>query len=292
MLKSAIIVGGGIAGLSSALELARHGVSVTVLEAKNRLGGRIHTVYSKGLPIELGAEYIHGRSPALLETIARAGLVAEEAQRHFLFFEQGRLKPRELPEELDRVFAKLSSRGPDLSFAEFLKRGNLSPFQQRMATVFAEGFNAAHTDRLSSQSLLLADYFAEKMEGTWQGRLREGYSALIDFLAQQIQDQGGRIELNTVVRKIEWKPGQVTLDLQRGRRRQTRKAQGCICTLPLGVWKSGDLHWNPPLPQKAAAAQETADGKCNQGSPSLSGSMVAAGRLRAGTRRTLPHLVG
>lgn len=115
MLKSAIIIGGGIAGLSSALELARHGASVTLLEAKNRLGGRIFTLHSKRLPIELGAEYIHGRSPALLEAIARAGLATDEVQRHFLFFERGRLKPRELPEELDRVFAKLSSRGPDLS---------------------------------------------------------------------------------------------------------------------------------------------------------------------------------
>ena len=71
MPKSVIIIGGGIAGLSAANELLRSGCIVTVLEAKKRFGGRMHTIRDGKLPIELGAEFIHGKSKPLLHAILR-----------------------------------------------------------------------------------------------------------------------------------------------------------------------------------------------------------------------------
>ena len=58
-----IVIGAGAAGLTAALELARQGLSVTVLEARNRIGGRMFTVHDEkcNSPVELGAEFIHGR---------------------------------------------------------------------------------------------------------------------------------------------------------------------------------------------------------------------------------------
>jgi protoporphyrinogen oxidase len=60
-----LIIGAGVAGLAAAYELSRAGVNVIVLEARDRIGGRIYTLHdeSSPLPIELGAEFIHGRSP-------------------------------------------------------------------------------------------------------------------------------------------------------------------------------------------------------------------------------------
>jgi monoamine oxidase len=60
-----LIIGAGVAGLAAAYELSRAGVNVIVLEARDRIGGRIYTLHDENspLPIELGAEFIHGRSP-------------------------------------------------------------------------------------------------------------------------------------------------------------------------------------------------------------------------------------
>ena len=69
--KSAIVIGGGIAGLAAARELARAGVAVTLLEAKERCGGRIHTLRQNDFPVELGAEFVHGLPPELLKTFSR-----------------------------------------------------------------------------------------------------------------------------------------------------------------------------------------------------------------------------
>jgi phytoene dehydrogenase-like protein len=57
-----IVIGGGAAGLASAVELSRHGLAVTLVEARNRLGGRVDTRVDPvlGVPVEHGAELVHG----------------------------------------------------------------------------------------------------------------------------------------------------------------------------------------------------------------------------------------
>jgi monoamine oxidase len=71
-----LIIGAGVAGLAAAYELSRAGVNVIVLEARDRIGGRIYTLHdeSSPLPIELGAEFIHGRPPETLAITERAHL--------------------------------------------------------------------------------------------------------------------------------------------------------------------------------------------------------------------------
>jgi monoamine oxidase len=62
------VIGAGAAGLAAAAELARRGCSVCLLEARDRIGGRIWTRYEPDLPVplELGAELVHGRPAATL----------------------------------------------------------------------------------------------------------------------------------------------------------------------------------------------------------------------------------
>jgi polyamine oxidase len=63
---SAIVIGAGVSGLKAAVDLATKGYAVTVLEARDRLGGRVHTVDSGVGPIEMGAQWIHGTSSPVL----------------------------------------------------------------------------------------------------------------------------------------------------------------------------------------------------------------------------------
>ena len=75
-MNSVIIIGGGAAGLMAAYELSKHKLPVTVLEAKDRLGGRIHTINDSSFsqPIELGAEFIHGDLPLTLSLLHKAAI--------------------------------------------------------------------------------------------------------------------------------------------------------------------------------------------------------------------------
>src|SRR5438105_1616414 len=73
-----IVIGAGAAGMAAARELSRASTNVVIVEARDRLGGRIHTLRDPGfpLPVELGAEFVHGRPRESWEIIRAADLIA------------------------------------------------------------------------------------------------------------------------------------------------------------------------------------------------------------------------
>src|SRR3954468_5536510 len=75
MPKKVLIVGAGAAGLACGAELARAGTAVTILEGRNRIGGRIFSQPVSGLsiPAELGAEFVHGMPPEILQPMKGGG---------------------------------------------------------------------------------------------------------------------------------------------------------------------------------------------------------------------------
>src|SRR5271155_3014401 len=140
-----VIVGAGMAGLTAARALAKAGVRVLVLEAQERIGGRILTQHVGGEAIELGAEFIHGRPPELWALIDEAGLETYERGGAQVCFEDGAL--RDCGGEMDEVFEPLEKlkkfKGPDISFAAYLDREK-TPAKERGPMIgYVEGFNAA-----------------------------------------------------------------------------------------------------------------------------------------------------
>src|SRR5271168_1922510 len=119
-----VVVGAGMAGLTAARTLAEAGLKVLVVEAQDRIGGRIWTRHIGDEAIELGAEFIHGRPPELWALIEEAGLETYERDGAQLCFEDGALS--DCGHEMDEIFAPLEKLktfdGPDLSFAEYLDR--------------------------------------------------------------------------------------------------------------------------------------------------------------------------
>src|SRR2546421_12059347 len=123
-MQDVIIIGAGVAGLAAALELAEEGVSVQILEARPRIGGRIFTLQPAGfvgVPIELGAEFVHGARKGLWPFIKKAKLETEEVPDRHWQLERGQwIENKQFWEELEEVTSKIDEDGPDLDFTSFL----------------------------------------------------------------------------------------------------------------------------------------------------------------------------
>jgi len=258
MKPTVVIVGGGIAGLSAASELARRGVRVTLLEAKERLGGRIHSLYGTDCPIELGAEFIHSHSEPLLRALRRAGLALQPvAERHHIF-DSGKQQPKDLWESMDGLIKRIDPLKPDCSFRQFINRQRSTLHVPRLHALtldYIEGFNAADSKRISAHAVLEAQLSEEDMELARELRVKQGYSALVDALEREIKAHKGVLVKNALVGRVRWRHKAVELQVRHGRKLRTHTAEAALFTLPLGVWKANAIRFEPTLPQKEAIAR-------------------------------------
>jgi monoamine oxidase len=257
MKKSVIILGGGIAGLAVARELAQRNILVTVLEAQNRFGGRIHTIHDGRLPIELGAEFIHGESKPLLGAVHEAGLATQAVAEKNRLFQDGHFKSADIWDRAGEIFNRVNPEKPDVSFDEFLARqDDVDAVTKNSVRNFVEGFNAAHANRISAQALLRAEQSAEQMNGSKQYRIDAGYSELVEFFEKEIKKFGGTLIKNARAKQVTWKPGLVEVSVDGGRGPQIFSADAAVITLPLGILKTDEVKFSPPLPEKLKAARE------------------------------------
>src|SRR5437868_4930593 len=149
--RAVIVVGAGNAGLAAATRLAASGVPVSILEAQNRIGGRIFTQYDRtsNAPIELGAEFIHGLPPEVWEPLQNANASITEVKGDSWCFDDGRLSRCSFFREVDKLLNKMDSDSPDESFLQFLdgccpqsQNARQNEIRQR-ALNYVSGFNAA-----------------------------------------------------------------------------------------------------------------------------------------------------
>ena len=117
------VIGAGAAGLSAARMLHEAGLEVIVLEARDRIGGRVFTIHDAAspVPVELGAEFVHGRAPELREVIDAASLTMVDISGTRRKVTPSRLRRfDDFFQRLDRVMRHFNDKGPDRSFHEFL----------------------------------------------------------------------------------------------------------------------------------------------------------------------------
>jgi len=244
------VIGAGVAGLAAADALRRKGLAVAVFEARDRIGGRILTQRDARvpLPIELGAEFVHGDAPETGRILREAGRLAVEVEGEAWEAENGRLRPAESQwAHIDRLFKKIDTSGPDLSFADFLARrpGGKSLAQAREeACFFVQGFHAADVGQISAHSLAGTDSGAARHAG----RVLDGYDQVPAWLAR---DLDSALRLGCPVTEIAWEPGQVELTTGDGDRIQARAA---VVTVPLGVLQAppdapGAIRFRPEPPR-------------------------------------------
>jgi len=201
-----IVVGAGAAGLMAARELARGGRQVTVLEARERCGGRIHPLAEGvfGYRADAGAEFIHGEAPVTYRLLAELGLSAEPIQGARWHVENGRLSD-EAPadRQMGRLHEVLAKLDQDLTVAALLERhfsGAEFAALRESVLGMVQGYDAADPDRASV--FALRDEWMGGDRGP-QTRILGGYGALVDRLAAECSARGVTFAFKSVVTAIE-----------------------------------------------------------------------------------------
>ncbi len=273
-----LIIGAGAAGLAAAQSLCAAGVWLRVLEARDRIGGRIYTTRdpSFAIPVELGAEFIHGRPREILGITRAAGLsVAEVIGRHRAVWD-GKLSGNgERFAKVDEIFERMADpAAPDQTFAQFLNRiGDADEGAKAAARGYVEGFNAARADHISTRSLICESQAQEAIDGDRAFRIPEGYDRVAHWLWDQCASRSATLHLNTIVTGIQWRRGRVEVEAHSSSRklllepaRTAFTADRAIITVPLGVLAApegarGAIRFNPGVPKLKSALKRLETGQ-------------------------------
>lgn len=255
------MIGAGAAGLAALQVLDRAGLRVVLLEARDRVGGRIQTLRDplSSLPLELGAEFVHGRPTELWELIRDAGLTVYDATDASRRMNNGTVERNEdawLPVNSVMEDMREAAKGPDQPFEQFLRTSVYSDDVKQTARGYVEGFNAADSNVISIQSLAEDDAAADAIDGDRIFRFAGGYDAVPLHLLRSVPDFGEKLRLNSVVERVEWTRGEVSVDARNGLTNALNvfRAQCAVVTLPLGVLQTSAVRFSPrPKPILDAA---------------------------------------
>lgn len=251
-----IVIGGGLAGLAAAQRLTQHGKSVLILEARDRLGGRILTRRVPGFPhpIELGPEWIDGSSP-IASLLRQAGASTVQARGTRYLRSPAGLEnlddPGQVTENLvDRISRLPGGDRPLIEALELCCAGPQFAAARAQLIAYVEGFHAADPARLSSQWLVTVEKNQPAEASEYHSV--EGVDGILESLMPPLDDQAV-LHLGTIVQEVHWSRQEVAIHAEREGARQTYRAARAICTLPLAVLKSGRVRFEPGIESKKHA---------------------------------------
>ncbi|MGH3146821.1 MAG: flavin monoamine oxidase family protein [Rubrobacter sp.] len=261
--RRVVVVGAGLAGLAAANALRTSGVEVVVLEARDRIGGRAHTASLGGVPVDLGAAWIHApEGNPLSELSERTGLlrrsfdvealVAGAAMVDGRGYRLGGTARRAVLRRVagfeERVEGLISGSGPGASLADLVEayveedprpdRATWVRFVLRAALEFTF---AAPVGEVSAEALLVPVPY-----GGGDDVPVEGYGSLVETLGTGLQIRSG-----AVVRAVRTRKSGVEVETADGR---LERGSHALITLPLGVLKAGSVAFSPALPPGKARA--------------------------------------
>jgi monoamine oxidase len=194
----------------------------------------------------MGGEFVHGDAEITRRLARRAGLSFVPSGRRQCYADGARLRsvdPFKQAQLAMQDTARL--RESDLSVDAFLRGKKLPELARTFARQMVQGFDAADPARASARAIA-EEWRGGQMSGS-QPRVRQGYGALLDWLAARVLRHGGRIKLAAPVREVRWKPGRVEAF--------GFTARQAIVTLPLGVLQANAVRFHPALPKDKALAR-------------------------------------
>lgn len=250
-----IVIGAGISGIVAAKALSEKGVEVEIVEARDRLGGRLWTNRDfADFPIEFGAEFVHGdeiSTQPLVKLLRLRTVHWKKTDDSMVRLEDGRFFSMEEARANDALLDAVRAwKLPDITpepagetFANFLRRGGFNPAQiHYVRRMFANACGADPEDLDAEQAMHDLNSYAGN-----DYRLLDGYDKMVDHLAR-----GLKITLSTEVSQINWNKG-VKITCTNGK---SYEADAAVITLPVGVLKSGKIKFTPELPATKRAALE------------------------------------
>jgi monoamine oxidase len=260
-----IVVGAGVAGLAAAAELARAGRAVLLLEARGRIGGRVHTRHEPGVavPLELGAEFIHGEARLTRELLGQSGIAIADVHGSRWRARDGQLEAAD--DWLEDITAAMQQapilKARDVSFDELLSQHlpGISAAAKTAARRMAEGFDAADTARASARALV-AEWSGDTLGGAPQSRPAGGYGSLLGSLLQGPTPPALRLRLHSTVRALHWSARGVEVSGEWLGAPFAARARRALITLPLGVLQQGAVRFAPELGTKQAALAALSSG--------------------------------
>lgn len=240
-----VVVGAGVAGLAAARRLHAAGHRVTVVEARDRIGGRVHTDRSWGLPVELGAAWLHGlrRNPVrqLLED-AGCGLFRTRWGTVVVRRPNGsRVSDRDLDRAYERMWRIIGgARRPDFTPGTPLARALRDKgFPRDAVEDFVLGWEIEHEYADDAEHLDLAWFDQGRWVRGGEAFVTGGYDRLPRRLARGLTVRTGR-----PVRRIDWRGSRVRVGTDGG----SLDADGVVLALPLSVLRAGVVELVPGLP--------------------------------------------
>ena len=258
--RKVVVVGAGIAGLAAARDLAKGGCEVVVVEARERIGGRVHTSRAwPYLPMDLGASWIHGIEGNPLTTLAReagAAMVTTSYDSATLHIDPAlrAMGVRDAGADwaegiVDKARARAERGEVDISLQAAIDAvaGSRELSPARKAQLDFHLSSSYEQEYSGPADQLSAWWVDEGKEGKGEDALFPGgYSQIVDHLAAGLDVRRGR-----VVQSIVTRGHGVTLTFADG---EVMTADEAVITVPLGVLKAGDITFDPPLSEAKQAA--------------------------------------
>ncbi|MBD3637275.1 MAG: FAD-dependent oxidoreductase [Crocinitomicaceae bacterium] len=239
-----LIIGAGAAGLYAGYTLQRGGYDFEILEASDRIGGRMgkHEGFADHT-IDLGAQWLHGKRSIAADLARKNGFKFKKDKSDMYFLFHGNLTDQ-TPSDVTSIFR--DSFAKDISFADYAKKQGYGDDYQYIVQATA-GSYGADADKISVKWTSIEE--DEWSSGNTDYKFRESYWDVINKgIAQPI---GDKIRLNTAVDSIDYSGEKIQVEDTSGK---TYTADKVIITVPITILQSAEIAFNPVLPEQKVAA--------------------------------------
>jgi monoamine oxidase len=264
-----VILGAGAAGLAAAHTLAASTHTVAIIEARDRMGGRIQTTYPAGidLPVELGAEFIHGKPPETWHYLRAAHIPLVEMNGVAWRTDAVGFTPA--PPESDALRALHQAintwQGEDCSLRALFDQHFADPAwaaARAQVISYVEDYLAADPAQVSVAWLAEVDQAISSVQGNRSFRSLAGYQPMLEWLGKRPDAKRAVLHLHTIAQHLHWSPHHVEIAaIQPDHRPITLRARAAIITLPLSILalpagELGAVQFSPDLPAKWAMLEK------------------------------------